>query len=73
MKQGRVLMEVMKSWINNVINEGSAFIQEFISTYLDGEGLLGEVRTLVPSWEMEEEKCATVVIQVQEIEMYDVT
>lgn len=73
MQLGKALVETMKSWIDGICDEGCTFIWEFLSTCMDGEALLGEVQTLIPTSELEEEKCVAICTQIREIEMYVVT
>ena len=48
MERGKLLANVVKSWVDIIMKEGSKFISEFTSVYTEGETLLGEIQTLVP-------------------------
>ena len=65
-------MEAINTQVGVFIEEGNRFIQEFTTTYVEGEVLLKEIQTLVPLWKFNEARCWEIVFQVQEVEKYGV-
>ena len=61
MQRGKLLANAMKRWVDIIMKEGSKFISEVTSVYVEGEALLGEIQTLVPVWETELSHCQAIV------------
>ena len=61
MQRGKLLLDAMKHWVDAIIKEGNKFILEFTNVYAKGESLLGEIQTLIPGWEAEQNWCQAVV------------
>ena len=43
MQRGKLLLDAMKYWVDDIIKEGNEFILEFTNVYAKREMLLGEV------------------------------
>lgn len=54
------------------MKEGGKFILDFITTYAKGEVILGEIQTLILTWETDQIQCCAVIFQVHEVEKYGI-
>ena len=61
MQRGKLLDNAVRSWVDIIIKEGSKFISEFTSVYIEGETLLGEIQTLILVWEIELGWCQAII------------
>ncbi len=72
MQRGKLQADAMKDWVNAIIKEGNEFILKFNNIYAEGELLLGEIKTLVPGWEIGKNWCQAIVFQVTEVDKFRV-
>lgn len=72
MQRGKLLSNAIQEWVASIVKEGSKFILDFTTMYAEGEVLLGEIQTLVPIWEADENRCQAIEFQVHEVEKYEV-
>ena len=61
MYRGKILDNVVRSWVDIIIKEGNKFISKFTSVYAKGETLLGEIQTLILVWETELGQCQVII------------